>query len=85
MDLIVFNWLEVDKECCEAAIPVENLFLVVSLLSFFDLLVERVESDDVTEQILKPSCKDVAERIELTLLGQEPAEALQARLEAVEG
>ena len=65
MDLIFFNWIEVDKECCEAAIPVENLFLVVSLLSFFDLLVERVESDDVAEQVLKPSLEYVTKVVEL--------------------
>ena len=65
MDLIVFNWLEVDKECCEAAIPVENLFLVISLLSFFDLLVERVEGDDVAEQVLEPSLEHVTKVIEL--------------------
>ena len=68
MDLIVFNWLEVDKECCEAAIPVENLFLVVSLLSFFDLLVERVEGDDVAEQVLKPGLEYVTKVVELCRL-----------------
>ena len=68
MDLIVFNWLEVDKECCEAAIPVENLLLVVSLLSFFDLLVERVEGDDVAEQVLKPGLEYVTKVIELCRL-----------------
>ena len=65
MDLIVFNWLEVDKECCEAAIPVKNLFLVISLLSFFDLFVERVKGDDVAEQVLEPSLEHVTKVIEL--------------------
>jgi hypothetical protein len=65
MHLIVFNWLEVDKECCEAAIPIENLFLVISLLSFFDLFVKRVEGDDVAEQVLEPSLEHVTKVIEL--------------------
>ena len=68
MDLIVLNWIEVDKECCEAAIPVENLFLIVSLLSFFDLLVERVEGDDVAEQVLEPSLEYVTKVVELGML-----------------
>ena len=54
MDLIVLNWIEVDEECCESAIPVENLAVVLRLLSLFNLFVERVEGDDVAEQVLKP-------------------------------
>ena len=63
--IIVFNWIEVDEESCKAAIPVKNLFLIVSLLSFFDLLVERVEGDDVAEQVLEPSLEYVTKVIEL--------------------
>jgi len=71
--IILFNWIEVDEECCEAAIPVENLALVVSLLSFFDLLVERVEGDYVAEQVLKPCLEHVTKVVKLASLQQEPA------------
>ena len=68
MDLIVLNRIEVDKECCEAAIPINNLALIIRLLSFFDLFVERVESDYVSEQVLKPGLEHVTEVVKLARL-----------------
>ena len=66
--IIVFNWIKVDEESCKAAIPVENFFLVVCFLSFFDLLVERVEGDYVAEQVLKPGLEHVTKVVKLAIL-----------------
>ena len=78
MDLISLNRIEVDKECCEAAIPVNNFAIIFSLLSFFDLLVERVEGDYVAEQVLKPGLEHFTEVVELASLKQEPTVDLKS-------
>ena len=75
---IIFNRIEVNKECCEAAIPVENLFLVVGFLSFFNLLVKRVEGDYVAEQVLKPGLEHVTEVVKLFTFHQEPTVHLKS-------
>ena len=42
--------------------------MIVSLLSFFDLLVERVEGDYVAEQVLKPGLEHVTKVVKLAIL-----------------
>ena len=84
VEVLLNKRLEVNEENGEPTIPEENLSLVFCLSGFFDLLVQLIESDDISEQVLKPSSKNVTKRVELVPLKQLPWIAFQACLEAVQ-
>lgn len=67
---VVLDGFENEEEVGEATVPVVGLTPVLGLVSLFNLLVERVQSDDVAEQVLEPGCEDIAPAIELLALNQ---------------
>ena len=79
--ILIDQRLEIDEQDCKASVPEIDLFGVLRLSRLFNLFVQRVESDDVAEQILQPCCKNVTKGIKLALLLDEPAEGLKTRLE----
>jgi len=64
-DVVCFDGIEVDEESGEATVPVVDLKPVLSLVGLINLFVERVERNDLTEEVLQPGGKYVAFGLEL--------------------
>lgn len=69
---VLLDRLKVDEKRREPTVPIVRLSMILSLICFFDLVMQLLECDHIAEQVLKPGREHITPRVELFIFPQTP-------------